>query len=78
MGNVDRDSAVQIKAQEQIHLNPGRDTYRYAQQLWVYRHSERQGLWILSVERFECGHQGLTKLLWLEDWEEIRSERRRG
>lgn len=48
-----------------------RDTYRYAQHLWVHRHSEGQRLWILSVERFECGHQGLTKLLGLEDWEEI-------
>lgn len=47
------------------------ETYRYAQQLWIYRHSEGQRLWILSVERFKCGHQGLTKLLWLEDWEEI-------
>lgn len=56
-----------------MHLNLSRDTYRYAQQLWVYGHSEGQRLWVLSVERFECGHQGLTKLLWLEDWEEIEN-----
>lgn len=42
-------------------------TYRYAQQLWVHGHSEGQRLWILSIERFERGHQGLAKLLWFED-----------
>lgn len=45
------------------------NTYRYAEQLWVHRHSEREGFWVLSVERLQRGHEGLTKLLWLEDYE---------